>query len=60
MEAKMELEKLTEQFEGDLSGLRMRWAELGIDEDDFVKCGVCHEYFFDAKGNIIPCDCGER
>jgi hypothetical protein len=59
----MEFEQFEQQMPpeahltSDLAGLVEEWEELGIDPDDFVKCGVCHKYFVDQQGNSIACDC---
>lgn len=34
----------TEHLGSDLGHLAMGWQELGIDPDDFVKCGRCHRW----------------
>lgn len=31
-----------EEFELELRELPKKWAELGIDPDDFLRCSVCH------------------
>lgn len=49
-----------EQLGSDLAGLAMKWRELGIDPDDFVKCAECGQYFVDEQGNPIPCGCKEE
>ena len=48
-----------QQLTGELMRLTDEWEKLGIDPDDFVKCGVCHEYFVDEEGNPIDCKCKE-
>lgn len=40
-----------------LINLASQWEEMGIDPDDFVKCGACHEYFVNEDGTDRDCKC---
>jgi hypothetical protein len=52
-----------EQLEADMTSLAMKWQELGIDPDDFLRCYVCHKFFpLLVEGQDVPeeelCKCG--
>ncbi len=40
----------------DLMGLAEEWEKLGIDPDDFCRCGKCHRFFADMKLESDPVD----
>lgn len=48
-------------LQNDLGNLVAQWQELGIDPDDFVRCGQCGEYTIDELGDdrMCACDRGE-
>lgn len=37
-----------EHLTSDLHNVAMGWVEIGIDPDDFLKCGVCHKWMRDC------------
>lgn len=45
------------RLSSDLISLSEKWQKLGIDPDDFVRCGKCHEFFVDEDGGFIDCVC---
>lgn len=62
-----------EHLSSDLGNLALGWQELGIDPDDFLKCGRCHKFMRDlvsdkdeiVDGELLPgipdsetCQCG--
>lgn len=36
--------KPVEHLQSDLANLALGWIELGIDPDDFLRCGTCHKW----------------
>lgn len=42
------------RLSNDLSNLVAQWEELGIDPDDFLKCGKCHKWFRDLTEGTDP------
>jgi len=44
-----------EQLGSDLVNLAIGWQEIGIDPDDFLKCGDCHKWIRD----LVPIEDGE-
>lgn len=42
------------QFEATFLGLVTQWQQLGIDSDDFIRCALCHELFFDPDNGFEP------
>ena len=53
-------ESPTEALANDLLDLVAQWEELGIDPDDFVKCGKCHEYMVTQMGDERSCACERK
>jgi hypothetical protein len=48
----------------DMAGLVGKWEELGIDADDFLRCGACHKFIASLVEGTEPplgadelCDC---
>ena len=46
-----------EALRSDLARLAQGWEDLGIDPDDFVRCGTCHEFLVDDDGSFRLCAC---
>ena len=47
-------------LKNDIINLVAQWEELGIDPDDFVKCGKCHEYTVTQMGDDRECACERK
>ena len=50
---------------GELMRLTEEWEKLGIDPDDFLRCGKCHKFIYDLVKDTDPpvargecCECG--